>query len=1016
MAEFHFSLFLRVLAFVLLAFGGLSFKVMPVQAQPIPPGTVDITENISITRHNLSTTGGGAVKSSTESEICVFCHTPHGVSTTGTGIGAPMWNRNLPYQDSAGYTLYDQVWSFSFEGQIDPVPGNRPTGYSRLCLSCHDGVIAIGSVINRSGSGGYGGQTPTVDTLGVGAMPGGPGPGGALGGDTRLLGINLQNDHPVSFIFDTALAALDTELTDPGAPPAGLNDVTPLAPAGGYKTGAKRYFGDAVGVINQVQCTSCHNPHAVTYPKFLRAPRLQNATETAYLPGGAGSAPAGQIICLYCHTKPGWVGSTHDVDRALRSAYPAVDNPATQHPENYNFDGQHTVGEYACRSCHDPHTAQGAKRLHREGVSGFGGSEAAENTCYLCHSPNTTALSTLFLPAGDPTSGGNPRFQATGARIAPDIWSQFNKDQNACLGGGGLNPNGSAMCMQLATGHEPVFVARSQEGVQVKSAGIALTPALNEETPGILTADDRHVECVDCHNPHQVNSPVFLSLAFNGADPPNAKGGRFKGMKGVGIDVTGSRPIVVGRFGMSETDLYGNSANRDPYVYEICFRCHGNSVPNIFTNDRNPEDPVTLAVPAGYSSYTSMFFSPRTDPTNAPASDARLSFKGFSNKFREFNPFTDDVESPAMLAVDFARFGQFVPSHSQQINNPAYHPVAKPGRNGSIQLCNQLKFAFNLNCGSAGAASISLGNLTIQCVDCHNSDKYDAFKNAYSGAAVGEPLLLGPLTESNLRSTDVDPQLHLVVDYTTGRPVETGLYPSGPIGPHGSRHRRLLRANYDTDILKPARCFAVGNPSAACTTTTADGFDTVGGHQGGGGASRDSHFQKFLLCFQCHDRAAFDPDITAQYDGTVTTIATDRSLTRFFGISSDAGVDSWWEGNLHMYHLRWSGAMCHECHYNVHSNVEALNTVYGDGKGGALPADPVDGITDGVIGTHLINFAPTVEGTVGLKPIWFYDGTAFRCYLRCHNEVMNSCAYQAPGSGTPNARWCAGGRNPGTAG
>ena len=117
-----------------------------------------------------------------------------------------------------------------------------------------------------------------------------------------------------------------------------------------------------------------------------------------------------------------------------------------------------------------------------------------------------------------------------------------------------------------------------------------------------------------------------------------------------------------------------------------------------------------------------------------------------------------------------------------------------------------------------------------------------------------------------------------------------------------------------------------------------------------------------------------------------------------------------------MYHLRWTGAMCHECHYNIHSNVEALNTIYGDGTGGALPPDSEDGMSDGVIGTHLINFAPLVEGTTGIKPIWFYDGQAFRCYLRCHNEVMDSCAYQNPVSGTPNARWCAGGRNPGTSG
>ncbi|HSG05706.1 MAG TPA: hypothetical protein VLB09_04860, partial [Nitrospiria bacterium] len=86
-------------------------------AQPVPPGTIDIEENISITRHNLSATSqeAGDVTSSS-SEICVFCHTPHGGSTSGVALEAPLWNRNIDYQDTESYVLYDQVWSFSFEG------------------------------------------------------------------------------------------------------------------------------------------------------------------------------------------------------------------------------------------------------------------------------------------------------------------------------------------------------------------------------------------------------------------------------------------------------------------------------------------------------------------------------------------------------------------------------------------------------------------------------------------------------------------------------------------------------------------------------------------------------------------------------------------------------------------------------------------------------------------------------------------------------------------------------------
>ena len=55
---------------------------------------------------------------------------------------------------------------------------------------------------------------------------------------------------------------------------------------------------------------------------------------------------------------------------------------------------------------------------------------------------------------------------------------------------------------------------------------------------------------------------------------------------------------------------------------------------------------------------------------------------------------------------------------------------------------------------------------------------------------------------------------------------------------------------------------------------------------------------------------------------------------------------------------------------------------------------------DGVVSTHLINFGPQAEGTIAEKPTWAYvwdsaqNAYRFKCYLRCHNETMSTCAYQ----------------------
>jgi hypothetical protein len=86
-------------------------------------------------KHNLSISSPGDVHATTESDICIFCHTPH--NATGDG---PLWNHQM---SSAAYQPYTSSTLKATVGQ--------PTGASRLCLSCHDGTVALGMVHSRSG-------------------------------------------------------------------------------------------------------------------------------------------------------------------------------------------------------------------------------------------------------------------------------------------------------------------------------------------------------------------------------------------------------------------------------------------------------------------------------------------------------------------------------------------------------------------------------------------------------------------------------------------------------------------------------------------------------------------------------------------------------------------------------------------------------------------------------------------------------------------------------------------------
>lgn len=257
-------------------------------------------------KHNLSVSGPGPVKATSETQVCVFCHTPHNASPA-----APLWNRDLP---GSNYTPYASGTLQSAVGQ--------PNGYTRLCLSCHDGTVAIGSVHN------LGGQPATVQMQGTGA-------GGAMPAGGTLLGINLTNDHPVSFVFNAALAAADGELVSPTA-----------------LTGAIRlYEGATPGVRDSVQCTSCHDPHLTANPKFLKKP-VQGRPDN---------------LCLTCHAKPGWPSSSHE--------------SATT-----KFVQGTPVADLSCAACHHPHTKPGAPHLLRNGVTDAGAA-AIQLTCFQCHAP-----------------------------------------------------------------------------------------------------------------------------------------------------------------------------------------------------------------------------------------------------------------------------------------------------------------------------------------------------------------------------------------------------------------------------------------------------------------------------------------------------------------------------------------------------------------------------------------------------------------------------------------------------
>ncbi len=200
---------------------------------------------ISTTKHNLSTSGPGPIKADTEERVCVFCHTPHAAISDVSGISVPLWNHTL---STASYQLFDSVTFLS-----PTSPEIQPDGSARLCLSCHDGTIAIGAVVNSGGAS----TTISMNDSGTGALTGGKlDPVNSSG----YLGTVLTGHHPISIEMNSTLVSDKGLQCDNNLVSFRVCNPLPASVVKRRKTKNTYPPGGSL-VVQGVQCTSCHDPH-----------------------------------------------------------------------------------------------------------------------------------------------------------------------------------------------------------------------------------------------------------------------------------------------------------------------------------------------------------------------------------------------------------------------------------------------------------------------------------------------------------------------------------------------------------------------------------------------------------------------------------------------------------------------------------------------------------------------------------------------------------------------------------
>ena len=659
-----------------LAIAGAALLALPVPAQRV--------SDVKSTPHNLSTSGTGTTHAATggTTEVCVFCHTPHGATQADQGgatLRGPLWNRRVPA--GATYTPYTSS-SLDAQAILDGLNA-QPGGSSKLCLSCHDGTLAIGNVNVLNGT-----ANATIPMTGTG--PGGvmPSGSGTTSGFTRFLGTDLSNDHPISVTFNSALAQRDGELRAVDASqrwPAGTGSVIGVR-APGFKpllplepTGS--------GGAGQVQCGTCHDPHLRELDagkgnqKFLRTQRFQESAPTG------SYSQANDIICLSCHDKDlgqgVWAFSAHARPTVADETY--RDAAATLR----EFPLGTPVWKASCLNCHDTHTVQGARRLTREGTDAAlppgspfaakqGGNPALEQTCYMCHTAAASAVlnSVTQVPNVASEFALAVRMPITTAEQGGttvevhDIGGSFNDGSVDCTGTS--NRCGADMI-------EPRSVLRQ-----------------------------RHAECTDCHNPHRVlKFRSFAGGAGGIAGTPDAAGTHRHD------EVTGythsniASGVLRGTWGVEPT--YGSTSFQnlpsgylvkrgDPgpsvdtsvtasYVtreYQICLKCHS----DYGYNDNNVY-PLGTRPPMG-----------RTGGTPVGANNLTI----YTNQAKEF-------QAPTSHRGDATAANTGAGSNYATNNHRSWHPVMNStGRSGANAA------AFRSPWGNA------IGTQTMYCSDCHGSN------------------------------------------------------------------------------------------------------------------------------------------------------------------------------------------------------------------------------------------------------------------------------------------------------
>ena len=287
-------------------------------AQPPQPQTRDV-----LGVHDMG--AGTSPIHGANANACLYCHAPHSGIKEG-----PLWSQ----------TLSTKTYTTMYSSNTAQNTGAQPSlgSDSNLCLSCHDGTVALGQTVP------YGMLTMSA----------------AISSPLD----KLEASHPFSLTV---------------TPPA---DAVSLV-ASLHSTGQTADQTKAVKLIKgNVECTSCHEPHRQAIDKYSLNFLVRDNRKSG--------------LCLSCHTAAqrrvnGRDNPLQAWDTSGHAMTDAVFRPTV------GLGGYLNVADSGCQSCHMPHNAGGAKGLLRHSTTPAPNADDASQSCINCHNGGSDKLAVAIL-------------------------------------------------------------------------------------------------------------------------------------------------------------------------------------------------------------------------------------------------------------------------------------------------------------------------------------------------------------------------------------------------------------------------------------------------------------------------------------------------------------------------------------------------------------------------------------------------------------------------------------------